>query len=60
MADEDTSVSMNRSKSSQFSIGAGSPAVGRPSNTLLRHDASPVSSPSQYGLDADSASRCGM
>ncbi len=59
-AADDTRVSMSCSKSAQFSMGAGRPAVGRPSNTLLRLDANPVSRPSQKGLDADRASRWGM
>jgi hypothetical protein len=47
MAADDTSVSMKLSKSAQFSMGAGSPAVGRPSKTLERLEARPVSRPSQ-------------
>ena len=39
MAADDTNVSMKLSKSAQFSMGAGSPAVGRPSNTFDRLDA---------------------
>ena len=38
---------MNCSKSDQVSIGAGNPAVGRPSNTFDRLEARPVSWPSQ-------------
>ena len=60
IASADTNVSMYDSKSSQDSIGSGRPAVGRPSKTLLRHDAKPVSRPFQYGLDADTARKCGM
>ena len=30
-----------------------------PSKTLVRADASPVSQPTQYGEDADSARKCG-
>jgi hypothetical protein len=37
----------------------GSPAVGRPSKTLERAEASPVSLPFQYGEEADSARKCG-
>ena len=41
------SVSMYRSKPSQPSTCCGRPAVGSPSNTLLREDARPVSPPTQ-------------
>jgi hypothetical protein len=51
---------MYSSKSDQFSIGAGRPAVGRPSKTFERLDATPVSWPSQYGLEADRARKGGI
>ena len=37
----------------------GNPAVGIASKILVRTDASPVSSPSQNGEDADRATKCG-
>ncbi len=51
---------MKRSNCAQPDSCHGGPAVGRPSNTLERVDASPVSWPIQYGLDALSARKCGM
>src|SRR5262249_46901795 len=51
----DSSPPMYRSKSGQLVRWSGSPAVGSASKTLLRYDASPVSWPTQYGLEADSA-----
>jgi hypothetical protein len=44
---DDTRVSMYCSKSAHDAIGAGSPAVGRPSKIFDRLDARPVSCPSQ-------------
>ena len=53
-------VVMSSENSSQPPSIWGTPAVGSPSNTLLRVDASPVSRPCHQGLDADSARKCGM
>ncbi len=48
-----------RSKCDQRWKWNGSPAVGSCWNSSARLLAYPVSAPSQYGDDADSASRCG-
>ena len=60
MAFADASVSMNSSNCDQPDSWYGSPAVGRASKTFERLDASPVSWPIQYGLDADRARKWGM
>src|SRR3984893_6621428 len=60
MVSEEINVSITCSNCGQPLNSHGGPAVGRPSNTLDRHDAMPVSCPIQYGLDADRARKCGM
>ena len=50
---------MKRSKAAQSCIHGGKPDVGMTSKILERMLARPVSSPSQYGLEVDSASICG-
>ncbi len=60
MASAATSVPMNSSNSAQPDSWYGSPAVGRFSKTLDRHDAIPVSWASQNGLEADRARKWGM
>src|ERR1700682_1043779 len=57
---DEINVSMSCSNCGQPLRLHGGPAVGRPSKTLERHDAMPVSCPIQNGLDADSARKCGM
>ena len=60
MARASISVLMSSENSVQLSSICGTPAVGSPSNTLERDDASPVSRPFHQGLDADSARKWGM
>src|SRR6202167_207531 len=60
MVYDEMSVSISCSNCGQPLRIQGGPAVGRPSNTFDRHDAMPVSWPIQYGLDAESARKCGM
>ena len=54
-----TSVIISRWNSAQFRKRYGSPAVGRLSKILTRHDASPVSASAKNGELADSDRRCG-
>src|SRR5436190_16191121 len=54
----DTSVVMNDSNSGQAESWYGRPAVGSASKSFDRADASPVSRPSQNGLEADTARKC--
>ena len=51
--------SMNCSNAAQSAKYDGSPAVGMDSKILVRTDAMPVSSPSQNGDDALSATKWG-
>ena len=50
---------MYSSNSLQSVSGCGGPEVGSPPKTIARLEASPVSCPFQYGLDAVSARKCG-
>jgi hypothetical protein len=50
---------MKSSKDFQSGRSAGGPVCGSEPKTTDRHEARPVSSPHQKGLDADRPRRCG-
>ena len=54
-----TRISTSRSKSAQSPSSGGRLAEGIDSKIFVRVDARPVSMPDQYGLEADSATKCG-